>query len=765
MALISCNYFGSKKLLKKYFFTYSFFTIFSIASWSFDSISIYAQDFKIKKEKRIPSYNVSEDSYRLVFELNEPRRYATRFNKETRTLQIRVIPARANEFNASSFYDTRYVKRLVIHEDKSEVILDIQLKNIPVGWVIATQNKPWRIIIDFWRTEPEEKNLEGDWNWQPDYIDGISKEQAKDGLPAMNISESFAKENINSKSKYNFPSPSLNNDEKVKNNLENQEKEKNIRKKNTQTDFESQTSTVQTEKKYGLPEIYGRLEKIVPLAEGRSDQLQMQMGAAFGSKNEVEIGKKLAEEFYKSGNEEHALTIFRRLAALSEKVFKSDPKFLWYAGESAYLTKNFSLANDYLRSLLLNYPGSSFSDLAKLRIIDLDELGNSKEKGFGKTGFQNAKMYSEMALSEKLPQIVKIAATLRVLNGVVDENPIAAKTYQQNLDACVAMGSVPFDLMKNCAYDRTRAFIEKENINVSDAAVQQFRKLAPKDIRGPGLEKIVFQRVKDLLKKTAETKQWEEWIAFEKKARPTLLEFTFADAEALFIRAEAFEAVGENPKSAQLYGAFWQASNDQKKKNEAAALAARLLYRSNKPLEAEDFLRRIEQDSKRKKMGLTDRSINSLREISVAPYRNKIALRLLLDEMKLGRYVERDLPTLAEWAQRLRGTPEVETLYGKILAYPAKSLDETQAVETSIMQYAEDLRDSGRFANSGDMFLAVANLAQGTHRAEAAYKAGVVYARAGLFDKAKTAWLLAANDTNDKRFSSLASERLDRLSK
>jgi hypothetical protein len=81
------------------------------------------------------------------------------------------------------------------------------------------------------------------------------------------------------------------------------------------------------------------------------------------------------------------------------------------------------------------------------------------------------------------------------------------------------------------------------------------------------------------------------------------------------------------------------------------------------------------------------------------------------------------------------------------------------------MQYAEDLRNLGRFSSSGDMFLAVANLSQGTRRAEAAYKAGVVYARSGLFEKAKTAWLLAANDTNDKRFSSLASERLDRLSK
>ncbi|APJ03184.1 hypothetical protein AXG55_04410 [Silvanigrella aquatica] len=738
-----------------------------------DSESSYAQVTKINKEKKSSSFVAGEDSYRMVFELNEPRRYATRFNKVTRTLQIRVIPARAKEFNASSYYDTRFVKRVILHEDKSEVILDIQLKNFPIGWVVATQNKPWRIIVDFWKTEPEEKNLEADWNWQPDYIEGMSKEYQDDPLSTANMADSLTKTNSisnNVKESNVITQVISGKNDKELNKKESFPKEtvlneKSQKNRNSENPTENLNQKESSSKKYGIPEIYGRLEKAIPMPEGRADQLKIQMGNAFGGKDEVQIGEKLAEEFYKSGHEDQALTIFRRLIALSERAFKSNPKYIWYAGESAYLTKNFSLANDYFRSLLLNYPGSSYSELAKIRLVDMDELGNSKTKGFGKTGFQNAQIYSEMALSEKAQSIVKIAATLRVLNGVIDENPDAAKTYQQNLDICVADSSVPFDLMKNCAYDRIRAFIEKENINVADAAVQQFKKLAPNDNRGAALEQIIFQRAKDLLKKTAQTKQWEDWIAFEKKARPSLIQFTFADGNALFTRAEAFEAVGENLKAAQLYSAFWQASQDQKKKNEAAALAARLLYQSNKPSEAESLLRRIELDSKRKTEGLTDRSISSLRELSVAPYRNKIALRLLLDEMKLGRYVERDLPTLAEWSQRLRGSPEAEPLYGKILSYPAKSLDETQTVETSIMQYAEDLRDSGRFANSGDMFLAVANLAQGTHRAEAAYKAGVVYARAGLFDKAKTAWLLAANDTNDKRFSSLASERLDRLSK
>ncbi|KAB8031897.1 tetratricopeptide repeat protein [Fluviispira multicolorata] len=757
-------------MFKKKLFTYSFFTFLSVGGGVFDSNSICAQNIKIRKEKISPTFLAGEDSYRMIFELGEPRRYATRFINETRTLQLRVIPARAEEFNSTSFYDTRFVKRVNIKEDKSEVIINIQLKNLPIGWVVATQNKPWRILIDFWKTEPENKNLEADWNWQPDFIDGLSKENIPEIMPNYTIKE---KEN----SDKNFvptirsqvviqqsEKPKIRqfpNKENTKNNIKETE---NIKKTNI-TLPERNISEVKNNKEYNLPEIYGRLELVKPISEHRMTMLQAQMGAVFGGKEEFEIGKNFADELYKSGNEEQALSIYRRLVALSEKNFKLDPRILWNAGESAYLTRNFDLANDYFRSLLLNSPGSEFAALAKLRILDIDELSNSKTKGMGKTGFQNAEKYSEMALYDKNPLIVKIASSLRVLNNLVDEKPQAVKTYQQNLDACVTSGSIPFDLLKNCAYNKIRSSVEKENINDADAAVQQFKKLVAGDKRSVLLEQIVNSRVKDLLKNTAQNKQWEVWTRFEKGARQTLLQFTYSDSDALYTRAEAFDAVGEVQKSIQLYSAFWQASPDQKRKNEAAALVARLNYQSNKPSEAEIYLRRIEQDEKRKTEGLTDKTVQALRELSVAPYRNKIALRLLLDEMKLGRYVERDLPTLGEWARALRGTPDVEPLYEKILAFPAKSLDEIQTVETSIMQYAEDLRDSGRFAKSGDMFLAMANLAQGTHRAEAAYKAGVVYARVGLFDKAKTAWLLAANDTNDKRYSSLASERLDRLNK
>ena len=698
-----------------------------------------------------------DDSYRLTLDLGTPRRYATRFDKETRTLQIRIIPARLDDVKNSSYYDSRYIKRIVVQEKESEVTLNIQLKNFPIGWAIATQKEPWRIIVDFWRTEQEKLSLNEQWNWQPSVLSGVVGDNISEGLPATSIPSSRGS-SLSSRGSTAGSRP-------VQMAPEGKTARDDISVLPTEVVTREDKGATTASNKYDLPAIYSRLDLIKPLSDAKKADLNKQLGNVFGSKNEFLAAQNLADELYTGGQEAKALTIYRKLAALDEDKFRKSDKVLWQAGESAFLLKSFDIANDYFRTLLVNHPGSSLVPYAKLRITDIDELINSQNKGNGKVGAKNAETYSSLALSDKNPPVIKIAATLRVLDGVVDNDPDAVKLYQQNLDTCVTSGRIPFDLLKNCAYDRDRYLADKDNIPNADIAVQQFKKLSPGDIRTANLEKLVQGRVKTLLTEIAKSKDWNAWVEFEKKARPALLSFTFGDGEALFTRAEAFEAVGENAKAVQLYESFLKASSDTKKKNEANCLAALLLYRMNEPKKADEFLKRVEQDESRKTDGLTDKSVSALKELSVVPYRNKIALNVLMDEIKLGRYEERTLTTLSEWSKELRGTPQAELIYEKILAYPAKSLDEVQIVETSIMQFANDLRDSGRFSKSGDMFFAVANLSQGTRRAEAAYKAGVVYARAGLFDKAKTAWLLAANDTNDKRYSSLANERLDRINK
>ena len=686
----------------------------------------------------------ANESYRLTLDFKTPRRYSTRFDKETRTLQIRIIPARASEVKNSAFYDPRYIQRVLVEEKESEVTLNLQLKNFPIAWLVATKEKPWRIVLDFWKSDNEELSLNKKWNWQPNLMAEVADDDLnKDGLPSV------GQKLPSSKKESSSTSPSFN-------------AFQNSKIKGSNSFYQG---SFFNSKKYGLPEIYSRIELVKPSTDARRSELQKQIGNVFGSPNEFLAAKNLADELYASGQEEKALTIYRKLAALDEEKFKSSDKILWQAGESAYLLKNFDIANDYFRILLLNNSGSTYAPYAKLRITDIDELLQSKGKGLGKVGDKNGQIYANLALNDNNPSLVKIAASLRLLDGNVDENPDAVKIYQQNLDTCVTSGRVPFDLLKNCAYDRDRYLAEKDNIINADNAVQGFKKLSPGDPRTANLENIVQGRVKKLLSEVAQNKDWNSWVEFEKKVRPILLYFSFSDSESLFTRANAFEAVGDNKKSIQLYESYIKNSKDNKMKNEASALTSLLLYRMNEPEKAIKYLKLIEQNQARKSEGLTDRSVAALKEISLPPYKNKVALNVLMDELKLGRYEERTLSTLSEWSKLLRGKPQAELIYEKILAYPAKSSDDVQVVESSILQFADDLRESGRFAKAGDMFFAVSNLSQGTRRAEAAYKAGVVYARAGLFEKAKTAWLLAANDTNDKRYSSLANERLDRINK
>ncbi|MEY2987675.1 MAG: hypothetical protein RJB13_1196, partial [Pseudomonadota bacterium] len=121
------------------------------------------------KSDRSESFVPGSESYRASFDLGVPRRFATRYLRESRALEIKVIPAKASEFDASSFYDTRFIHRVLVRENRGEVTLSIQLKNAPVAWYVGHQSNPWRIVLDIWRTEPSlARSIEEEWDWQED---------------------------------------------------------------------------------------------------------------------------------------------------------------------------------------------------------------------------------------------------------------------------------------------------------------------------------------------------------------------------------------------------------------------------------------------------------------------------------------------------------------------------------------------------------------------------------------------------------------------
>ena len=83
------------------------------------------------------------------------------------------------------------------------------------------------------------------------------------------------------------------------------------------------------------------------------------------------------------------------------------------------------------------------------------------------------------------------------------------------------------------------------------------------------------------------------------------------------------------------------------------------MFKRKKSREAERALEKVLQSSLRKSNGLTDRANAAVRECAAIPYKSKTAQLILIDELKVGRYVERDLSVLVAVAD---GTVDVATL-------------------------------------------------------------------------------------------------------
>ncbi len=698
----------------------------------------------------------AEDSFRLSLVLGSPRRYATRFDKATRTLQIRVTPSRAAEFEDARAFDTRYVRRVVVEEKSGGVVLSLQLRNMPLGWLVTTMDSPWRLIVDVWRSGPVRKEtLEEQWDWQEQSSGrpgtststiGSERSTASSNGDAVDVP---AVEEIGAKSvPLILPPPS---------------EGSSVTGADSSAVGESLAAGRGAPPDAGFPENFGPLERRGAPARDRLSSLQREAGAAIGSSAEFDKLKALADELHRIGDDEAAVGAYRKLAVLSERRFLELDANLWRAGESAYLARNFDAADDYLRGLVMRHPSSPLASQAKLRLVDMDVITNETVADKSRPLQRQVDEYARIALSESSTDLAKIAASVRLVAGKIESDRDAANPYRRSFDTCVTSDRVPIEMQKSCAYILTRAALENSDVLSADDAVQKFKNSFPRDPRVNALENKVQETVRAFLQDSLRARTWDAWVAFERKTRPALLEFTLGDPELTFARADAFDTVGDAPRALQLYNLYWQGAPDSARRDEAAARGAALAARARDTRRVATNLARLQGSATRKSNGLNDKSVAAVRTLALPPNGNARALSLLLDEMRFGRYVERELEALLRFASMLRRSPSADTVIDKILQAPLKGAEETRQVEEALLRHADDLRDSGRLQKSADIYLAASNLAQASKRAEAAYKAGLAYARSGQLEKAKAAWQAAAADMNDKRFSSLANERLERL--
>ncbi|MEN9529996.1 MAG: hypothetical protein RI932_1869 [Pseudomonadota bacterium] len=682
-----------------------------------------------------------KDSYRASFELSVPRRFATRYLKDSRSLEIRISPAKAEEFDVTRFYDTRFIHRVLVEEKNNDVVLSLQLKNAPVSWYVTHQDNPWRIVVDIWKTEPTApRNVEQEWSWQDD-ASGKTRENAQGGAGGIKPVQPVRPAAVR-------PVEIDLADDGIAMVLPKSTSSKPDSTANIRPSLAALPNQTRS----------ARLEPLVSTPADVLSGLERRAGVDVGAVSEFDSLEKLATALYRSGAVQQAIPIFRRLAGLNGRRFQDSPRLLWMAGESAFLADKADLASDYLQTLLARHPGQEYAALAEFRLVDLKVA----KQGDGASSDAKDK-YSEITLNDKAPWAARIGSAVRLLEPVIAARPEAARVHQAALQNCLNGNYISEQFRQTCAYIQTKFAVSQADAVSADAAMQRFKSRYPTDPRVPVLEAELSNRVRFILDEYAKKKDFTALAEFERSARAGLLEFTLREPELLMARVEGWLSVGETKKALALLQVFATTTTDEAKKNEAYALMAQLHLKQKQGDRAEAALKKLFNSDVRKNTGLTDRATAALREAARAPFSSKTAQLVLIDELKFGRYVERDVGMLAALSSAARGREDADKLFDTLMTTAPRNDDEARQIETALMQYAEDLRGNGRLAKAGDVFLSIANMGQSSKKAEAAYKAGLMYARAGMVEKAKTAWQLSAADVTDKKFSSLASERLERI--
>ena len=326
---------------------------------------------------------------------------------------------------------------------------------------------------------------------------------------------------------------------------------------------------------------------------------------------------------------------------------------------------------------------------------------------------------------------------------------------------CIQSKEIPNNLKNYCFFNKIAYGMQRAPILELDSEIQKLSKYAPGFLKTKELQSLLSDRVQNFLVKSSETKDWFNWIDFEKKARPQLLVFSENKAKFLFMRAEAWRFVGDDQNAIKLYENYIRVSHDIKMKQESGIKAAFLLYKDGKGSKAKEILEKVfKDDDGQEKSSLDSETVGLLVKLSLPPYKSLQALNVVIGAMKQGTYSEESLNNLVAWVHELKSVRDKSYIYSLISSHVPKSDSEVSIIQDNLMDYANALRRKNNFEKSGDIFSLVGHLSGGTRQAEAYYKSGVVYLRAGLFEKAKKAWRLSSNDVADKKFSSLASDRL-----
>lgn len=726
---------------------------------------------------------------RMNFVLGTPRRYGVRFDAKTRALEIRVTPARADEFEPAAFYDGRLVHRVITQERGGEVYLTIQLRNAKLEWLVTHQESPWRLIVDVWGQEKTAKENHMPWVWDGFYSSQkdrrmqnyvaaeLINEDAPRGYQALQ--QSPAPEAGRVASAVTAPGDALGEDADGEQasgpgidlpEAKSQGPSITANRSQEQTPPSQANSGTNNARASQTPQTTSSLQpsSSQPTDARLSRYLAAQPALTAADSRQQPSLARAAKQAYMSGAAAEALRIYRRYASLNQTEFTNDPEAMWLAGESALAAGQNDAARDYFRTLVQKNRKSTYAYYGDLRLLDLDPAhtaaGDAQQAR--KTDLNSG--YMGIVNAQGAPWIAKGVAALRLASafGPATETPsdgAQQASLMASLEACSKEPTLDAKVRQECAYNMFVFSLRRADLLSAQALIADYKKNWKDDARIQGHKQNLSDRITTFAETLASADDFARWNQLEKKTDPLYLKGTDERPALLAKRAQAWQQAGNSGRAIALYKRAADRETDTEKVASYLVRLANLAAKNNQVQSATEALTQVKGLSSSQEKGLSAEDYSLVKEIALPPVGNRIAAGLVLDDINRGFHAENDVRTLVTLAERLDGAREADILYEKLLAIPSRSSTDVELKEDALMNYAETLRNQGRLVKSADTFLAVANLDNGKNRAEAAYKAGVIYFRAGLLEKATSSWNIAANDLDNSKYSALATERLNRI--
>lgn len=741
--------------------------------------------------------------YEIIARFNEPKNFTFEEDFNRSSLSLFIENVTSDELEAFYNYDEKVIKRLLIKEippKNAKIIITLNDKNLKT--TIFSLEEPFRIVVNIY-----------------DSTYGISKDPST-GLPLSGLwvediaSSSTERKKTDTQNLLTEPAHAIQNQLSMQasNNNEKSDGKRRLLQPSydlgeTESEWEQRLQKISSGRGsyWSKAPIYV-YPILIASYEGRGHPAGW---AANLNEPSMTKGQKIATLAYKMasfGDEKRALAAYQELLHIEPKVFEKDPVHLWSFAECHLAEGNLVLAEGYYKTIIERFAGSPFAALAMLRTFDIKSiyfLSKNDTSAFAQLLEESMPIEPK---NEELKTQLKIRQSFWKNPDFHNNNqsppPVDEKTAGFFREV---LGSLENKKTSFLAYSIYELFLlnfdslfnEDKNISIVKEYFARYDKETGSEYYSY-LKKFFYKKISEKIQNLYESKNYASATEIAEKLKEETDFIASYDLALAWPIAESYRQISQYEKAIRYYyiisekdeksvrklkSAFWVSYLSSKKedKNLSEKITKIDKEAQNTWLSLSEDDQKTVQTSYKMELEECVREDNNLALpalILFDAWTKNLSTQKNGSSGNLGSTSKNEyspsssaitsLDYLAKKLQKLGKSKERKVILSLMQKIKPKDVaDDKEAKKIwndSQLSFAEELREMNELLDAGRTYVNIAEQSEdGTSRAEALYKGGLLLYRAGKREEAMKAFTQASQDTNNLFYANLAKERINQM--